>query len=163
MLPGFAIRKLSVAEIRVIRWLTRVQRLLSWLRSEQLGPRAANSIPAVAPEAPPDLAATRFRDWLGVSVETQVSWQDAQVALQRWRDALNNHGVVVFQFQINQDAIRGFSVWDDHLPVAAINTAYTPQARVYTLFHEVGTPATPRRRRLRNLCGPRKRSGRAVV
>lgn len=136
--PGLRNRKLTVAEIGVIRRLTRLQRVLSWLRSEQLGPQAVDSLPVVGTDTQPDQAATLFRDWVGLSVMQQVSWQNAPTALQEWRNALTGRGVAVFQFQIDKEAIRGFSVWDDYLPVAAVNTAYTPQARVYTLFHEMG-------------------------
>ena len=136
--PGLHNRKLSVAEIRVVRWLTRVQQILSWLRLEQLGHEAPTSMPAMDADSDFDEAAARFREWIGVSVDEQISWQNARIALQEWRDALTGRGVAVFQFQIDKGAIRGFSVWNDQLPVAAVNTAYTPQARVYTLFHEVG-------------------------
>lgn len=136
--PGLRNRKLSVAEIGVIRRLTRLQRILSWLRSEQLGPQAVDSLPVVGADTQPDQAAALFRDWVGLSVTQQVSWQNAPTALQEWRNALTGRGVAVFQFQIDKEAIRGFSVWDDYLPVAAVNTAYTSQARVYTLFHEMG-------------------------
>lgn len=123
----------------MIRRLTRLQRVLSWLRSEQLGPQAVDPLPVVGADTHPDQAAALLRDRVGLSVVTQqVSWQNAPTALQEWRNALTGRGVAVFQFQIDKEAIRGFSVWDAYMPVAAVNTAYTPQARVYTLFHEMG-------------------------
>ena len=36
--------------------------------------------------------------------------------------------------RLGKEGIRGFSAWDD----VAVNTAYHPTARVFTLFHEVG-------------------------
>ena len=116
-----------------------MQRVLSWLRSEQLGPQAVDPLPVVGADTHPDQAAALLRDRVGLSVVTQqVSWQNAPTALQEWRNALTGRGVAVFQFQIDKEAIRGFSVWDAYMPVAAVNTAYTPQARVYTPIHEMG-------------------------
>ena len=34
--------------------------------------------------------------------------------------------------------IRGFGAWDEYAPLVAVNTAYHPTARIFTLFHEVG-------------------------
>ncbi len=121
-----------------MRWMTRVQRVLSWLRSEGFGSGAVRTMPRVESRTTPDDAAEWLRDWIGISIKNQLLWSDARVAFREWREVLNTKGVAVFQFQIGQEAIRGFSVWDDNLPVAAVNTAYTPQARVYTLYHEIG-------------------------
>lgn len=136
--PGLRGCNLSVEEIRVIRWFVRVQMVLSWIRSERLGAAGPSSMPFGGYGSPPEVAARRLREWVGVSIEKQTSWADARVALREWRDALSGLAVAVFQFQISREAIRGFSIWDEYLPIAAVNTAYTPQARVYTLFHEIG-------------------------
>ncbi len=37
-----------------------------------------------------------------------------------------------------RDSARGFSLWDDDAPLIAVNSAWNPAARVYTLFHEYG-------------------------
>ena len=36
------------------------------------------------------------------------------------------------------DAIRGFALWNDAAPLVAVNTTFIPQARAFTLFHEIG-------------------------
>lgn len=136
--PGLRDRELSPSEIRVIRWLKRVQAVLSWLSRERHGNKRGIDLPIAEARTGPGEAASVFREWIDIPVAEQLSWPNARVALEEWRSVLHTRGVAVFQFQINKDAIRGFSVWDDQLPVAALNTGYTPQARVYTLFHEVG-------------------------
>jgi Zn-dependent peptidase ImmA (M78 family) len=55
-----------------------------------------------------------------------------------WRLALEDQGVLVLQLGLGKDGIRGFSFWDAFAPLIAVNSAYNPSARVFTLFHELG-------------------------
>ena len=41
------------------------------------------------------------------------------------------------QLTMGKDNIRGFGASDDYAPLVAVNTAYHPTARIFTLFHEV--------------------------
>ena len=134
--PGLRDRRLSPREIKTIRWVSRIQKVLSWLRAEEFGDAALCSLPAVPSSMAPSEAADAFRDWLQVPVDEYT--RRPRQRLQKWRDLLEGAGIAVFQFQIDRSAIRGFSIWDDNVPVLAVNTAYTPQARTFTLFHEVG-------------------------
>jgi len=44
---------------------------------------------------------------------------------------------------MGHDSCRGFSLWDDYVPLIAVNTTgRTPAARTFTLFHEYGHLAT---------------------
>jgi Zn-dependent peptidase ImmA (M78 family) len=38
---------------------------------------------------------------------------------------------------MGEESCRGFSIWDDVAPIIAINTAWVPEARVFTLIHEL--------------------------
>ena len=40
------------------------------------------------------------------------------------------------QLTMGRNNIRGFGAWDDYAPLVAVNTAYHPTARIFTLFHE---------------------------
>jgi Zn-dependent peptidase ImmA (M78 family) len=62
----------------------------------------------------------------------------ASVAFDEWRSAVEAIGVTVIQFPIGEKSCRGFSLWDDRSPLIAVNTAWRDEARVFTLFHELG-------------------------
>jgi Zn-dependent peptidase ImmA (M78 family) len=65
-------------------------------------------------------------------------WEDTADAWETWREALEESGVLVFQFSLGKDAIGGFSLWDMNAPVIAVNTAWNSAARIFSLFHEFG-------------------------
>ena len=44
----------------------------------------------------------------------------------------------MFQFPMGEDSCKGFSLWDDYAPLVAINTWWSGEARIFTLFHEYG-------------------------
>jgi Zn-dependent peptidase ImmA (M78 family) len=82
----------------------------------------------------------QVRQALGVSIETQMGFKDSAVALRTWIDAVNRRfGVLVFQMSgIPLDECRGFSIYEAEHAVIVINGADTVEARVFTLFHELG-------------------------
>lgn len=81
--------------------------------------------------------ARRIRSLLGVSVEEQKSWKGEYEALNNWRRAIQDKGVLVFQARgVEVDEMRGFSVADEPMPVIVLNTKDAPNGRVFTLFHE---------------------------
>lgn len=133
--PGLGDHNLRPDEIRKIRWFVRLQRTLSWLAEED--DLAQVTLPTIDGGAPEE-AAGFVRDWLGVSLRRQLTWSDGREALEQWRGALEEKGVLVAQFQIDRQAIRGFSARDHFVPLIAVNTAYTPTARVFSLLHELG-------------------------
>lgn len=134
--PGLAGHKLSPDEILHIRRARWVQDVVSWiLRDEDAGEAR---LPHVATTQSAAVAAAAFRERLGIPVETQTKWSTAYKALRAWRDALQDVGVLVLQVELGRERIRGFSIWDDRAPLVAVNSAYSPTARIFTLFHEVG-------------------------
>lgn len=127
-------RPLGPDELRRIRRGIRLQRVLSeWLRetSEPI------DFPHVEFGADPDKTGQTLRRGLGVSVDEQLFWGSARMALQTWREVLAQLRVQVLQLQLGENGVRGFSSWDDYLPVVGINTAYNLQARVFSIFHEL--------------------------
>lgn len=80
----------------------------------------------------------RIREATGVSPEQQFGWRDQWEAWRRWREGMDNLGVLVFQFpKVALREVRGLSLLRTPLPVAAINSKEIPEARSFTLFHEV--------------------------
>ena len=79
-----------------------------------------------------------MRDHLGVTVEAQVGLANASQALNAWVAAVEAQGVLVFQMsRVSPDVCRGFSVYEDVLPIIVLNGADGFGARQFTLFHEL--------------------------
>ena len=134
--PGLSDHLLGKDEIRWIRRSRRLQDLLSWVQQDS-GAEPV-SLPTAAPGRTLETIVQEIRELLAVPVETQLDWDSAGDAFRGWRSALENVGVVVLQLSLGKKGIRGFSAWDDFAPLVAVNTAYRPTARIFTLFHEVG-------------------------
>jgi Zn-dependent peptidase ImmA (M78 family) len=83
--------------------------------------------------------AERLRAALGVSVETQLGWPNEWAAWRQWREAVENLGVLVFQFpKVPLTEVRGTALLHFPLPAIGINSRESaPGARVSTLIHEL--------------------------
>ena len=132
---GRTTRRLSAAELLPVRRARRMQRLLSLLERDEHG--EAVEMPRVTITSPADVAGARLRIWLGVTLQEQRDWSSGREAFNAWRDALERRGVVVMQLQLGSDGLRGFSLADDFAPLVAVNTRENPQARIFTLLHEL--------------------------
>lgn len=86
------------------------------------------------PPTTPDQARGR----LGVSPAAVAKTADPSAALRLWIEAVEAQGVLVFQMsRIDVDECRGFAQYDDAVPVIVLNGADAPQARSFTLLHEL--------------------------
>jgi Zn-dependent peptidase ImmA (M78 family) len=135
--PGVAARALTPAERRYVRKGARLQRLLAEIVHE-LDDLDIQRLPVAQLHDNPVSAAQALRSMLGVEPGEQVAWKSSSAAFDAWRDAVEQLGPVVFLFQLGKDSCRGFSLWNDHAPVVAVNTAWNDEARGFTLFHELG-------------------------
>lgn len=132
--PGPAGRRLGRDELRRIRQAQRMQQITSWaVRDSGAGPVG---LEAIERTNDPSRVGEGRRRASEVSADEQIGWRDAYEAFRNWRRLLEDSRVLVFQMRM--DGIRGFSIWDDYAPVAVVNTAYHPTARIFTLFHEMG-------------------------
>jgi Zn-dependent peptidase ImmA (M78 family) len=78
------------------------------------------------------------RELLGLPLSAQFAWRDPGTALNGWIDAVSRLDVLVLQAQsIPIDEMRGFSITEDRLPVIVLNGGDFPNARTFTLLHEV--------------------------
>lgn len=84
-------------------------------------------------------AASRIRQTLGIAMAVQSAWSDGWQAWRTWRDAVENLGILVFQFpKVPLAEIRGLALLRSPLPVIGINGKETsPEARAFTLVHEL--------------------------
>lgn len=87
----------------------------------------------------PSAVAARLRARLGLSVETQLGWDNEWQAWRAWRAAAESTGVLVFQFtKVALEEARGLSLLDWPLPVVGVNGKESvPEAKAFTLLHEV--------------------------
>lgn len=148
--PALDSHKLGPEEARQIRRARRLQQIMSWvLRDErQESVALAKQGPALEQRGvtlarhstganPVEVASTERR-LSGISANDQIAWHSPSRAFKAWRKWLETRSVLVMQLSMGKHNIRGFGVWDDYAPLVAVNTAYHPTARIFTLFHEVG-------------------------
>lgn len=133
---GTGMRDLNPNERRLIRQAQRVQRAVSWLRSEF--EEKFPELPKVKIGADTFRVASQVRELLGVSVEEQCQWGSLAKALKGWRERVESLGVLVFSLPLGPDSCRGMMLPDEHAPVIILNTAYNHAARIFSLFHELG-------------------------
>ncbi len=133
--PALGSHKLGPEEARQIRWARRLQELTSWVLRDEGRPEAR--LPQYRPSQDPVERAGFERSRSGVSSAEQLGWRSAAEAFRSWRGHLEEQGVLVMQLTMGKNNIRGFGAWDGYAPLVAVNTAYHPTARVFTLFHEV--------------------------
>jgi Zn-dependent peptidase ImmA (M78 family) len=133
-------RSLFPEERRRIREAARLQEVTSWLVREM--DVSLPDIPTASIEREPEDVAQALRTRLNVPVETQLSWSSASEALSAWRQAVEALGVTVLMLPMGEESCRGFCIWDDAAPFIAVNTAWLPEARIFTLLHELAHLAT---------------------
>jgi Zn-dependent peptidase ImmA (M78 family)/transcriptional regulator with XRE-family HTH domain len=86
----------------------------------------------------PAVVGQRLRQATGVTLETQLGWSNEWEAWREWREAVDNLGVLVFQFaKVSLKEVRGLALLRTPMPVAGINGKELPEAKAFTLFHEV--------------------------
>lgn len=86
----------------------------------------------------PDVMAARVREFLGVSLDVQVSWNNDDTALKAWRSALQRVGIFVFKDAFRTEGFFGFSLYDETFPLIYVNNSATKTRQIFTLFHELG-------------------------
>ncbi|MHB1033052.1 MAG: XRE family transcriptional regulator [Pirellulales bacterium] len=121
-------------ELRAAIRLAQVRRQATLELYEDLGEEPPRlTLAAHVGEAPEEVGA-RLRGALAPDIETP----DARSVLRAWRTAAEDAGVLVFQAdRIDVDEMRGFSISDRPLPAIVLNMQDAPQARTFTLLHEM--------------------------
>jgi Zn-dependent peptidase ImmA (M78 family) len=131
---GMKKRDPSPIERLHMRAAARLQRGLEWVSTElEMKPP---EIPRVSITRSPEEVAAEARNRIGVTVAEQLAWSSAFEASRQWRAALERQGVVVLFLPMGKEAVEGFSLWNDLVPLIAVNTHWVAQARCFTMFHE---------------------------
>ena len=81
--------------------------------------------------------AAEVRTYLGVTMEQQFAWSNAETALEGWRKVLLGVGVYVFKDQFREPDYSGFCLYDDEFPIIYVNNTTAKTRQIFTLFHEL--------------------------
>ncbi len=85
----------------------------------------------------PEVVAARLRDLLGVKRTEAASWRNVYDAFNRWRGALEEAGVLVFQAEdVEVSEIRGFSLSERLFPAVVVNIKDAVVGRTFSMLHE---------------------------
>lgn len=84
----------------------------------------------------PVAVAREARDRLKIPVGVQMGWPNDYVAFRAWRQAVEGQGVLVFQFSLPLDELRGLSLTAGRPPVIVLASGDYIRARSFSLFHE---------------------------
>jgi len=98
----------------------------------------APTIPHIRLSADPFVAGEKERKRIGVDIREQLDWATKD-AFRKWRVAVENTGIFVFQQKFPLGDCRGFTLFDtDMAPVIVVNKDETfDVAKVFTLIHEM--------------------------
>jgi len=81
--------------------------------------------------------AESVRKYLGVDITTQVRWPNTEMALEKWRSAIEEKGIFIFKDAFRDDEISGFCIYDPEFPIIYINNSMSKTRQIFTLFHEL--------------------------
>ena len=81
--------------------------------------------------------ASAVRKILGISLAEQVQWKSDDIALKRWRGALEANGIFIFKAPFKQKEISGFCLPDADFPLIYLNNSTTKTRQIFSLLHEL--------------------------
>lgn len=81
--------------------------------------------------------ATAIRNYLGISLEAQANWKSDELALKKWREAIEDAGIFVFKAPFKQKDISGFCLRDQNFPIIYLNNSTTKTRQIFSLLHEL--------------------------
>ncbi|MGH2703706.1 MAG: ImmA/IrrE family metallo-endopeptidase [Actinomycetota bacterium] len=90
------------------------------------------------PNDAPGEVANAIREASGIKPDIQFKWDDHYEAFNAWRAAIERIGALVLQMtEVPTQEARGFSIAEFPLPIVVVNVKDPPQARIFSLFHEL--------------------------
>jgi Zn-dependent peptidase ImmA (M78 family)/DNA-binding XRE family transcriptional regulator len=85
----------------------------------------------------PENLSLKIREILKVNIGAQFGFGTDYDALNNWREAIENRGVLIFQASgIDLMEMRGFSISEMPLPAIVTNIKDFPYGRIFTMLHE---------------------------
>jgi Zn-dependent peptidase ImmA (M78 family) len=131
--PGHESPELRIA---LRQMLTRRENALNLM--EELGETVVGFGLRAHLREPASEVGARLRRATRVDLAIQLAWPNERRAWSAWRAAVEEMGVFVFLFpKVSLEEVRGLALLRAPLPVVAINSKEIPEARSFTLFHEL--------------------------
>lgn len=81
--------------------------------------------------------ANAIRTYLEITLEDQITWKSDELALKKWRQAIEDAGVFVFKAAFRQKDISSFCLVDRDFPVVYLNNSTTKTRQIFSLLHEL--------------------------
>jgi Zn-dependent peptidase ImmA (M78 family) len=132
-------QRLSPPTLLALRKARRLQALAAELVEDDEQLQASFATGVYNATADPAMAAAKERRRLGIDAVAQLTWNDGYAAFRSWRAAVEEQGILVFQFRMPLEEVRGFSLAEGGPPTIVLNRSDSPiEARIFTLFHEYG-------------------------
>ena len=78
------------------------------------------------------------RQYIGLSMEQQFGFANAEAAFKGWRHALEMAGIFTFKGSLKDRFISGFSLLDEGFPIIFVNNSSAFTRQTFTLAHELG-------------------------
>jgi Zn-dependent peptidase ImmA (M78 family) len=79
----------------------------------------------------------QVREYLNVSLESQLAWSGKDEALLGWRHAIEAVGVFVFKRPFKQFDVSGFCILGDEFPLIYVNSGTAKTRQIFTMIHEL--------------------------
>ena len=81
--------------------------------------------------------AKKILEYLKISFELKENWKDEYIALNGWKEAIEEQGILIFNIsKIDIVEMRAFSISEIPYPVIALNRSDSPFGRIFSLIHE---------------------------
>jgi Zn-dependent peptidase ImmA (M78 family) len=137
-LPDFEIENLAADTIYALRQAKAMQLSLSEINNG-INPSTKKIFQDISVSSSDDLRklAEQIRNYLNVTLEEQLTWNDQETALKKWRSAVEEAGIFIFKRSFKQREISGFCLIDIEFPIIYLNNSTEKSRQTFTIFHEL--------------------------
>lgn len=105
---------------------------------QEMGIEFQTSLPELKLSSDPEKAAQRLRESIGPDISTQAEWaKEPRQLLKKWREVLEEVGILTFRLDFPREDARGFSLPDPTAPVIVVSAKDSLNAEIFSLFHEL--------------------------
>jgi Zn-dependent peptidase ImmA (M78 family) len=137
-LPDFEIDNLETDTIYALRQAKAMQLSLREI-NDGINPSTKKIFQDISLSFRDDLriVAGQIRNYLNVTLEEQLTWNDRETALKNWRSAVEEAGIFIFKRSFKQEEISGFCLIDIEFPIIYLNNSTEKARQIFTIFHEL--------------------------
>lgn len=137
-LPDFEIENLAADTIYALRQAKAMQLSLQEINNG-INPSTKKIFQDISVSSSDDLRilAEQIRNYLNVTLEEQLTWNDRETALKKWRSAVEEAGIFIFKRSFKQREISGFCLIDIEFPIIYLNNSTEKSRQIFTIFHEL--------------------------